>query len=376
MKIIQAYRTHDTWKYLQEKESLENAIVFVFACRQLLEKLSIIEQIEDEFSQYGHIVYGSTSGEIIGKRVYNSSISVTIVGFEKGTFQINSANLKDHNSDGYSMGQKLFNSLPPDDLKHILVLSEGNLLNGSELVRGLEKDNVKQIPITGGLCGDGDLFTKTLLGYNQKPSIGEVIIIGLYNIDIEISFGSVCGWFEFGPVRLITKSETNVLFEIDNQPALKLYKDYLGDKLKDLPKAALLYPLKVTTKEKKQFVRTVLSIDEEKQTMTLAGDIPVGSRVQLMMSSNEDIISGSENAAKEALKELGRKPSIAFVVSCVGRKLVLDQRVEEEIEVIDQVFENQVPIFGFYSYGEIVPPKANQTAQLQNQNLTLTLISE
>ena len=133
-----------------------------------------------------------------------------------------------------------------------------------------------------------------------------------------------------------------------------------------MPGAALLYPLNVKSEDEKQsFVRTILNIDEEKNTMILAGDIPENSRVQLMMTNVDNIANASELAARQALEKRKNKPQLALVVSCIGRKLVLDQRVEEE-----------TTICGFYSYGEIAPFNLEINCQLHNQTMTITLISE
>ena len=194
---------------------------------------------------------------------------------------------------------------------------------------------------------------------------------------IEVSYANFGGWTPFGPERTITKSDGNVLFEIDGQPALDLYKKYLGEKAKELPKAALLYPLSVQVNEGSEpVVRTILNIDEISNSMILEGDVPVNSKVQLMMSTTDDIAEGASNAAELAMRGRDKKPELALLVSCVGRKLVLDQRTEEEIEEVMNVIGGQASIAGFYSYGEMAPFAGKNACQLHNQTMTLTLLSE
>ena len=302
---------------------------------------------------------------------------MTAIEFEKSTFEIRTENIFNHHKDAKQLGESLYNALPKENLRHLFVLSEGSFVNGSSLIEGLEKNIENAIPISGGMCGDDAKFEKTLASYKENPKEGEVVLIGFYGDTLEISFASFGGWTSFGPERIITKSEANILYEIDGQPALDLYKKYLGDKAKELPQASLLYPLNVTPEGKKEpVVRTILGIDNEKQSMTLAGDVPENSKVQLMMASVDAIAEGANEAAKRAMENRKSAPQIALLVSCVGRKLVMNQRVEEEIERVQEVVGNHTVITGFYSYGEMAPFANNTFCDLHNQTMTLTLISE
>ena len=274
------------------------------------------------------------------------------------------------------LGKKLVSKLPVQDLKHVFIISEGSFVNGSDLLKGLENNTEKNFCITGGLCGDSSRFQKTLAGYNQ-PREGEVVAIGLYGETLEVSFASFGGWTPFGPERMITKSTKNVLFELDGQPALDLYSNYLGDKASELPEASLFYPLYLTEKDRKHpVVRTILSIDKDKNSMTLAGNVPTGGSVQLMMASADALLEGSLEAAKLAVKKRSKPAELALLVSCIGRKLVLNQRAEEEIEEVISVVGDEVKVGGFYSYGEIAPFHGETMGSLHNQTMTLTLLSE
>ena len=377
MKIIQAYKLQgQNWNYLQGKKELKNPLVLIFGNRMLLELDHIIEDIRTEFP-YEHLVFGSTSGEIIDNHVFDDSIVVTAIEFENSSFEIRTENILTHNKDAKKLGQSLYKAIPKNNLKHLFVLSEGSFVNGSSLIEGLEEHIENAIPISGGLCGDDAKFEKTLASYQSNPKEGEVVLIGFYGDTLEISFASFGGWSTFGPQRVITKSEANILYEIDGQPALDLYKKYLGDKADQLPQASLLYPLNVTPEGKSApVVRTILGIDIENQSMTLAGDVPVNSKVQLMMASVDAIAQGANQAAKLAMKNRKIKPQLALLVSCVGRKLVMNQRVEEEIECVKEVVGLQTAITGFYSYGEMAPFSGNTFCELHNQTMTLTLISE
>lgn len=376
MKILQAKKTKNSeWEFLSKNEKLNNPLVLVFGDRFLLESPEVIEDIKKQFP-YEHIIFGSTAGEIINENVHDNSIVVTAIEFKKTTFEIKTANILDFNKNAKKLGEELISQLPKENLKHVFVLSEGSFVNGSALIDGLQGYD-ENLTITGGMCGDGALFEKTITSYKENPKPGEVIIIGFYGDTFEVSFASVGGWRTFGPERIITKSKDNVLYEIDNKPALDLYSKYLGDKASELPQASLLFPLNVKAEGKKNpVVRTILSINSDNNSMVLAGDVPENSSVQLMMSSVDEIVGGAYDAAKLAMSERKKSPQLAILISCIGRKLVMDQRVEEEIEEVRQILGHKTKLVGFYSYGEIAPFHGEINTELHNQTMTLTLISE
>jgi len=377
MKIVQAQKLKGKeWKYSTEKLELKNPLVLVFADRFLLEDSAVINDIRAQFP-YEHLIFGSSAGEIMGPFVSDESIAVTAIEFDKSSFIVKTANILDFQKDTSALGLSLSKSLPKENLKHVLVISEGSFVNGSSIIEGMELGLDTSVDLTGGMCGDGPRFEKTLVSYKENPKVGDVVAIGLYGDSLEISFASFGGWFPFGPDRVITKSSQNILYELDGQPALDIYIKYLGEKASELPQSALLYPLNVMIPGKKiPVVRTILGIDYEKKAMILAGDVPENSVVQLMMVSIDSISAGASEAARLAMLERIHKPEFAFLVSCVGRKMVMDQRVEEEIEEVVDLIGNETCIAGFYSYGEIAPFHGENTCELHNQTMTLTLISE
>ncbi len=377
MKIVQASKLEgQDWNFIQDKTAIKNPLVLVFANRYLLEDEIVIADIRKQFP-YEHIVFGSTSGEIICCNVNDNSISVTAIEFEKSTFVVKSGSVLDYDKKAKPLGEALYNEMPKENLKHLFVISEGSFVNGSSLIDGLETHNSSTVSLTGGMCGDDARFEKTVASYKENPKEGEVVLIGFYGETLDITFASFGGWIPFGPERKITKSKGNILYEIDDQPALDLYKKYLGEKASELPQASLLYPLNLTPEGKDEpVVRTILSINGENNSMVLAGDVPVNSRVQLMMASIDGIAVGAQHAAEIAMKNRKNAPQIALIVSCIGRKLMMNQRVEEEIEQVKEIIGDNVAISGFYSYGEMAPFNGKTFCELHNQTMTLTLISE
>ncbi len=379
MKTVQLKKTANSdWEYLSDQISLKKPLVFVFGNRYMLESETILEEVKSLFSD-GEFVFGSTSGDITSQYVDDESITVTAIEFERSQFIIKTANVlvNDAEIDSHKTGKDLIEQFPSKGLKHVFIVSEGSFINGSQLTLGMNASTEENVLITGALCGDAARFEKTVASYNELPKSGEIVAIGLYGETLDVSFSINGGWTPFGPERIVTKSKANVLYELDNKPALDLYKKYLGEKSKELPAAALLYPLKVkSTDEKHSIVRTILNINEAENSMILAGDILENSRVQLMMTNVDNIVDASEQAAMHALQTRNTKPELAILVSCIGRKLVLDQRVEEEIEEVIEVVGEHTTICGLYSYGEIAPFSGEKMCQLHNQTMTITLISE
>lgn len=377
MKTVQLVKKGNrNWDYITPKQNLKKPLVLVFGNRFALEDTNIYNEIKRLFPD-GEIIFGSACAEISSDTVNEDSITITAIEFEKSNFIVKTSNVLNKNLDSYKTGHELISQLPKEGLKYIFVVSEGSFINGSQLTKGMSSSTENNIIITGGLCGDDTRFEKTIAGFNENPKSGEIIAIGLYGDTLDISFSIHGGWIPFGPERIVTKSEGNTLYELDGKPALDLYKSYLGDKAKDLPSAALLYPLNVTSENEKQpIVRSILNIDEETNAVILAGDIAENAKVQLMMTNVDNIANASEKAARQALELRETKPDLAMLISCIGRKLVLDQRVEEEIEEVIEVLGNDTTIFGFYSYGEIAPFHGEVTCQLHNQTMTITLISE
>jgi hypothetical protein len=263
-------------------------------------------------------------------------------------------------------------------LKGILVFSDGLRVNGSELVRGLNSEVSTSVVVTGGLAGDGDRFRRTWVLQDRWPQTGFVTAVGFYGDRIRIGHGTKGGWDRFGPERRVTRSKKNILFELDDRPALQLYKDYLGDRASGLPATGLLFPLALRTNntDTKSLVRTILAVNEPEQSLTFAGDIPEGSLAQLMKANFDRLIQGASEAASfTKLSAGGCACTLAIAISCVGRRLVLGSRTEEEIEATLDVLPKGTQQIGFYSYGEILPYMAG-TCDLHNQTMTLTTLSE
>lgn len=378
MKISQQiYTPGSGWKLESGNSLIYDAdLVIVFGSRGLLEDKSHFDTIKSSYPD-ATILLNSTSGEILSTRVYDDSLCLTAIKFEKTDIKSASINVKDFQGSSEA-GEFLGKALPHEKLVHLFVISDGQKVNGTKLVQGIESVLPASVSVTGGLAGDAGNFEKTLVGLDSYPEEGVIAAIGFYGSNLTVGYGSRGGWDAFGPVRQITKSKDNVLFELDGKSALKLYKTYLGEKASELPGSALLFPLSLqTTEDSEPVVRTVLAINEEDESMTFAGDVPEGAITRFMKANFDRLIDGASTAASN-IKEstLDSEPEFAILISCVGRKLVLGQRIEEEVEAVSETLGSSTVLTGFYSYGEISPFNPSVKCELHNQTMTITSFRE
>jgi hypothetical protein len=350
-------------------------LVLGFGSSAMVSQEKSFADIKNKFPN-AEIAMCSSAGEIYDNQVLDDSISLVAIQFQSSTLKTSEINIQDFDS-SYEAGKTLIMNLPQENLKFVFVLSDGGKVNGSELVKGMNFSKEKNVLITGGLAGDGTNFEKTFVGLNQLPQTGKIIALGFYGDKLVLSHGSYGGWESFGLERTATKSVENILYEIDGKSALSLYKTYLGKFADELPGSALLFPLSVKLDEYQEaIVRTILSIDDENESITFAGDIPKGSKIKFMKANFDKLIDAAGDAANSCLEMEKNKPKVALLISCVGRKLIMPNRIDEEIEAISEIFGNKTLLSGFYSYGEISPLNPNANCELQNQTMTITGINE
>lgn len=377
MKLVQELWSADGVTRVSGAEELTGAdLVLGFGAPQILADPEVWQRLREKWST-SLIVACSTAGEISGTQVLDDSLALTAIRFDRTLVRCAEVVLSEGMSSA-EVGRKLAEQLLGGDLVHVFVLSDGLKVNGSELVAGLTAALPSHVSLTGGLSGDGARFERTYVCVNRFDGVQRVAAIGFYGKHLNVSFASMGGWDTFGPERRITRSRDNVLFELDGQPALDLYEQYLGDHAAALPASGLNFPLSVRlTRDTPGVVRTILAIDREARSLTFAGDVPTGAFAQLMRANFERLVEGAEGAARTCQGGVrGSAPELAILISCVGRKLVLKQRIEEEVEAVRQVLGEATPLTGFYSYGEISPFTPTARCELHNQTMTITTLSE
>lgn len=350
-------------------------LVLCFGAKTSLMLNSPYRMLREKYPR-ASIVLSSTAGEIFGTTVLDDSITITAL--EMKTTRVAAVSVKRADfRDCEDAANGLMNKLDLNGLRYVLILADGSQVNGTWLIKGINQITKGKILVTGGLAGDGTRFQSTLVGLNDEPKEGNIVAIGFYGDHFIARHGSMGGWETFGPERKVTRSSSNILFGIDGQPALELYKKYLGPDADSLPASALLFPLSVNLPDSDEsVVRTILSIDETSGSMTFAGDIPEGASVRFMRANFDKLTLAASGAAQQTTAGLQESPDLAILISCVGRKEILKMRTEEEVEAVDEVFGHRTKLTGFYSYGELSPLSGKSECRLHNQTMTITTLHE
>ncbi|RIX48320.1 MAG: hypothetical protein D3M94_05385 [Rhodocyclales bacterium GT-UBC] len=324
------------------------------------------------------IVLGcSTAGEISSEGVDDGLCILTGVTFDKVPLRAATTSLYGM-EDSAAAGERLGQQLLAPDLKAILLFGPGTQINGSALVDGLLTSVGKQVIVSGGLAGDGGAFRQTFTLGPAGVSDHEVVALGLYGEHLRIGHGSFGGWEAFGPARKVTRCAGNILYELDGEPALAVYKRYLGDHARQLPASGLLFPFAMLGEDHAALglIRTILGVDEAEGSLTLAGEVDANGYLKLMHASTDKLVGGAEVAAEAAAQACTGQPGLAILVSCVGRKLVMGSRVDEEVEAVAEVLGKNLLLTGFYSYGEISPFVSDGICRLHNQTMTISCLGE
>lgn len=310
--------------------------------------------------------------------MHEGSATLTAIKFDRPAFRVATGTI-DGLADSFGVGERIARQLHTPTLNNILVFAQGVNINGSALIQGMQSVTGNGVKLSGGLAGDGGAFKETFVLSNRGVSNKGVVAVGFYGDSVRFGHGSFGGWRPFGPRRKVTRADGNILYELDGAPALEVYKRYLGDYAKDLPASGLLFPFSMLANDATDvgLLRTILGIDDAKGSLVLAGDIIQDGYLQLMQASTDALVDGAHSAAEAAANLMAQEcQALAILVSCVGRKLVMGGRVDEEVEAVREVFSQASVITGFYSHGEISPLLEAPECKLHNQTMTVTCLSE
>ena len=372
------YRPETGWGgALDARLDSANTLILAFGASAYRHDPTPFETLRNTFPN-ARMMGCSSAGEVAGARVEDGTISVAIAQFKHTALRPFLAAVE-RPGQSRDVGQRLAAHLDAPDLAAVFILSDGLGVNGSQLVRGVTETLTRPVPVSGGLAGDGGRFDSTWILADGRPNGGHVSAVGFYGERFRVGLGSEGGWTEFGPERRITRAHDNRLFELDHRPALDLYKDYLGELSDGLPGAALLFPIAIRDPRRGEgsVVRTILGIDESDRSMTFAGDMPEGFTARLMRASDNRLIDSAAVAVSEATRHLDTESSPLLVsISCVGRRLVLGQRTEEEIETVLFGAPSGANHVGFYSHGEISTGSSTGACAFHNQTMTISAFHE
>ena len=351
--------------------SAEANLVMVFADDVYFQTDACYTQLREMFPK-ARIAGCTSAGNVLGVEISDGNMVATIIKFEHASVRLESVDLQPGEA-MTDISANLMSKLTTPDLRHVFLLTDGLQVNGSELAKGVNQAN---IPVTGGMAGDGTRFAQTWVMADAPAKPGRIAALGFYG-DITIKSGCFAGWEEFGAERLVTRSVGNVVYEIDGEPALDLYKKYLGEQAVNLPASGLRFPLSIqASKTELALIRTLLGVDEAEHSLTFAGDVPQGYLCKLMRTNLDSLIESAGLAAEAAQPDQENAAGLCLVVSCVGRRLVMGQLTEEELDIVQEKLGEATAITGFYSYGELAPFSDIMQCQLHNQTMTLTTLYE
>lgn len=328
-----------------------------------------------------HIVGCSTGGQIHGDDIRDDEVVAVALRFARTQVMVVNEVVESREA-SRACGVRLARQVMAADLAGLFVLSDGLGVNGAELLAGITEVLGPDLPVTGGLAGDGTRFEQTLVGADGEPLPNRVAAIGFYGTSFRIAHGCAAGWDVFGPRRKVTKSEGPVVVELDGKPPLDLYTRYLGEEeAAAMPGSGLAFPLRIHDEAEpdRQIVRSVFAVDRSAGTLTFAADIPEGCTAQLMRANFDSLAAGAGEAGRQARNALSdgiAGDKLAILVSCTGRRKIMGQRTQDELDAVAAELGDDIVRIGFYSYGEIAPPVASGRCELHNQTMTVTMIAE
>ena len=348
----------------------EAQLLLVFGEHSHFHTPECFEQLRRLFPE-ASIAGCSSSGNLLGSQITDGDVLATAVTFDRARVRLLEAEMGP-GDDVASRARELALQLKAPDLRHVFALCDGLSVNATQLAEGL---NACGVTVTGGLAGDADRFEATWVMANGPARRNQVVLVGLYG-DLRVKNVFCTGWTEFGAERVVTRSEGKVVHEIDGQPALELYKKYLGDLASSLPASGMRFPLSITTKPSGHtLTRTLLAVDEKAQSLTFAGEVPQGSTCRLMRTNLDHLIDTVDRASEGVVPDRDH-PALCLVFTCLGRRIVLGQMVDEELEAAQRRLGSHVLMTGFYSYGELGPLGNAMACDLHNQTMCMTTLQE
>jgi len=253
-----------------------------------------------------------------------------------------------------------------------LTLLSGLKSDGEKFIKGLKESATDEVKVFGGLAGDDSLFKETFVFYNNNSINNGAAVLLLDGDKFESDGISTSGWIGLGAEKKITRSEGNVVYTIDDEPAMEVYKKYLDIKDEDLPGIGVEYPLLVYRDNGTNVLRAVLQVNKENKSLIFAGTVEEGSTVKFSSSPGFEVIEQTKKEISLKWKS-NNTAEIIFIFSCMARHLAMGPNIEEEIKIAYQLW--QVPIAGFFTYGEI-GVNYKGICDFHNETLALLLIKE
>ena len=319
----------------------------------------------------------TTSGEISGSGL--SINSAVLAGIVSDDIDFEIVTIPELGKDSEAAGRRLAESLSATPAC-IHIFSDGLTGNGCAILRGIAAVFGDSVPVSGGAAGDNGEFRKTCQFGAGRIYTDAVCGIAFHG-DFGVGVGVHSGWAPVGLPKRVTRAIGRVVYELNGEPALDVYERFLGPHARKLPVIGVEYPLgfvrgRMEANAHESYVlRASMSVNHNDRSITFAGEIPEGAMVNLTCGDKSSILDAAALAARDVKSAIGgRKPGIIFCYSCMARRIVLGPRTTEEISRIRTEFGPDIPIVGFYSYGEFCPMGSPPVNCLHNESLTLSVI--
>ncbi|MCM8766114.1 MAG: FIST C-terminal domain-containing protein [Candidatus Omnitrophica bacterium] len=361
------------------------AIAFISATYEPEKSVEGIKSILGETPLIG----SSTAGEITPWGTTKHSLVVALFKGDELRFSlgwgegINQGSREAGHKSALTANRKFLETLSPEEFRRkvFMIFPDGLTGNCADVLRGIQEILGRSFPIVGGSSGDDFLFQKTFQ-YCHKLILSGGIVGVLMGGDLSFGIGSRHGWKPLGKPRRVTKAIANIIYEIDHQPAVSLYEEYFGEevmelKTEPLASMAILYPLGMAISGEEEYLLRNPNTITEEGALVCGAEIPEGEEIRLMIGNKETLIGAASHASLTALKNLhGAKPRIVIVFSSISRNKLLGRYTENELEAVQEIFGEDIPIVGFYTYGEQAPLTSEiNIGQTYFQNASFTVLA-
>jgi hypothetical protein len=331
--------------------------------------------ITDFFTQHEVDVFGcTTAGEIIDDEVMEKSAVIMLMDMKKGSYQI----LLEEGSDTYKNAATIAKLAKEKFAKpNIVIVSSGLTIDAEQIIDGI-RDVDATIPLFGGLAGDDLTMKSSYVFTNGLESSTALLALVLDNDKVQVEGLATSGWDDIGIEKTITKSEGNVVFEMDGEPAVDVFVKFFkfGENMYDRSEIVAMnfaqYPLQMKKANGNIVLRAPLMVDIDRKALIFAGGIPQGSKVKFSVPPGFDLIEKT-SVKVSAIKENINEADAVLMFSCKGRHLALGPMTGDEAGMVRGIWDK--PLLGFFTYGEIGTAKDN-TCDFHNETLSMVVMKE
>ena len=257
--------------------------------------------------------------------------------------------------------------------KLCILFSDVLKTNGETVMEQITMLTEGKLPIVGGISADSWRFDECKQFFNNISS-ATISPFLLLAGEFDFSVGMDSGWEPIGEIGTVTKSEGNVLYEINHKPALEFYRDILGENTKptlELPIA--LYDEFGSFR----FMRTTFeNYDRNTGAVTYLGNVPMNYKVRITMVNRESILAGAKSSIDQAIRTFppNELPVIALCFTCSARRVLLGTRTIEESQIVREKIGDRIKFSGFYTYGEFCPISTKLFNEFHNETFVVVLL--